>query len=145
MLWGILLRIGQWTSPTGTLCYENSVQNCQWIRNPPIRGSRLENSGRILETIFCLKKAISDCTPVKIWMLNRHGTRLPKARDIKGLRALESVGWCWSFHYCYFFILFYAFQQVRNKVITNYEKRKPKSDVGGLCKGDLVIHIIESY
>lgn len=33
----------------------------------------------------------SDCNPVKIWMLSRHGTKLPNARSLERLKALEFV------------------------------------------------------
>lgn len=45
----------------------------------------------ILENIVARKFWISDCNPVKIWMLNRHGTRLPSASQLERLKSLEFV------------------------------------------------------
>lgn len=32
-----------------------------------------------------------DCNPVKIWMLNRHGTRYPSAKALNKSKALNNV------------------------------------------------------
>lgn len=34
----------------------------------------------------------TDCNPTKIWLLSRHGTRLPSVKDIQAFRKLEEVG-----------------------------------------------------
>ncbi|XP_055690989.1 multiple inositol polyphosphate phosphatase 1-like [Lutzomyia longipalpis] len=59
--------------------------------------------------------SIPNCEPTKFWMLSRHGTRLPSAKDMQKLRGLIDL---------------------RDQIIDNYEKRRSKPDTGALCDAD---------
>lgn len=59
---------------------------------------------------------VPNCNPVKIWILSRHGTRLPSVKDIKELKELSNL---------------------RDEVVKNYEERRTKPDEGALCDEDL--------
>lgn len=59
---------------------------------------------------------VPNCTPEKFWILSRHGTRLPRAKDLKGFREL---------------------QELRDEIIANYEVRRTKPDRGAMCQSDL--------
>ncbi|CAH0563865.1 unnamed protein product [Brassicogethes aeneus] len=58
---------------------------------------------------------IPDCTPVQMWSLNRHGTRLPGRRTIEALRKL---------------------QQIQQEIVKNHEERRSYPDKGRLCPKD---------
>ncbi|GAB0089857.1 Multiple inositol polyphosphate phosphatase 1 [Sergentomyia squamirostris] len=59
--------------------------------------------------------SIPNCEPKKFWMLSRHGTRLPSAKDMQKLRGLIDL---------------------RDQIIENYELRRTKPDMGALCDAD---------
>ncbi|XP_059613076.1 multiple inositol polyphosphate phosphatase 1-like [Phlebotomus argentipes] len=59
--------------------------------------------------------SVPNCEPRKFWMLSRHGTRLPSAKDMQKLRNLIDL---------------------RDQIIENYEKRRSKPDTGALCDAD---------
>uniref|UniRef100_A0A6B2E6E2 Multiple inositol polyphosphate phosphatase 1 n=1 Tax=Phlebotomus kandelakii TaxID=1109342 RepID=A0A6B2E6E2_9DIPT len=65
---------------------------------------------------------IPNCEPKKFWMLSRHGTRLPSAKDMQKLRGLIDL---------------------RDQIIENYEKRRSKPDMGALCDADY--HAIKNW
>lgn len=58
---------------------------------------------------------VLNCKPTKMWFLNRHGTRNPSAKTIRNMQKLEDI---------------------RDKIIKNYEERKSGPMIGGLCPAD---------
>lgn len=58
----------------------------------------------------------TDCSPTKIWLYARHGTRLPSIKEQDLLRTLD---------------------QLRDEILNNYYKRHSKPNVGAMCEDDL--------
>lgn len=59
---------------------------------------------------------VPNCEPQKIWLLSRHGTRLPTAKEIPRMIELQNL---------------------RDEIIENYDMRRTKPDKGALCDSDL--------
>lgn len=59
---------------------------------------------------------VPNCEPKKIWLLSRHGTRYPSAKEMKYMADLQNL---------------------RDEILANYEERRSKPDRGALCEGDL--------
>lgn len=64
---------------------------------------------------FCYCCAL-DCSPTKIWLYARHGTRLPNIEEQAEFRGLD---------------------QLRDEILANYFKRHSKPDYGAMCEDDL--------
>lgn len=72
-----------------------------------------------------------------MWMMVRHGTRLPAGSNMKRLKALEQVSNNISienmgnkFNFCFIW-------KLRDEISRNYNKGQSASRVGGLCMDDL--------
>ncbi|XP_063698995.1 multiple inositol polyphosphate phosphatase 1-like [Culicoides brevitarsis] len=59
---------------------------------------------------------VPNCEPKKIWILSRHGTRYPSAKEMKQMEKLQNL---------------------RDEILDNYDTRRSKPDQGALCDGDL--------
>ncbi|XP_054734223.1 multiple inositol polyphosphate phosphatase 1 [Anastrepha obliqua] len=59
---------------------------------------------------------VPGCTPVKIWILHRHGTRLPTTKTIQAAPRLDIL---------------------RDEIVKNYRVRRTKPDTNALCQEDL--------
>lgn len=59
---------------------------------------------------------VPNCEPKKLWLLSRHGTRYPSAKEIKYMADLQNL---------------------RDEILDNYDVRRSKPDRGALCDGDL--------
>ncbi|XP_055601964.1 multiple inositol polyphosphate phosphatase 1 isoform X2 [Uranotaenia lowii] len=60
---------------------------------------------------------VPNCIPSKVWLLSRHGTRLPGKKDIESLPQILT--------------------NLRDSIIDNYENRRTAPDVGRMCPDDL--------
>lgn len=40
------------------------------------------------------KYLVPNCSPIKMWILSRHGTRLPQKNTMERLKSLENVSTC---------------------------------------------------
>uniref|UniRef100_A0A0A1X3Q6 Multiple inositol polyphosphate phosphatase 1 n=2 Tax=Zeugodacus cucurbitae TaxID=28588 RepID=A0A0A1X3Q6_ZEUCU len=61
---------------------------------------------------------VPGCKPTKIWILHRHGTRLPTVKTIKAAPKLEKL---------------------RDEIVKNYRIRRTKPDTNALCLEDLTL------
>ncbi|XP_004526154.1 multiple inositol polyphosphate phosphatase 1 [Ceratitis capitata] len=59
---------------------------------------------------------VPGCKPTKIWILHRHGTRLPTVKTIKSAPKLNTL---------------------RDEIVANYRVRRTKPDTNALCLEDL--------
>nr|XP_029723160.1 multiple inositol polyphosphate phosphatase 1-like [Aedes albopictus]XP_029723161.1 multiple inositol polyphosphate phosphatase 1-like [Aedes albopictus] len=60
---------------------------------------------------------VPNCIPSKLWLLSRHGTRLPGKKDIQ--------------------VLPQALNNLRESILDNYDNRRTAPDIGRMCADDL--------
>lgn len=88
--------------------------------------------------LFC-----SDCSPVKMWVYSRHGTRLPEGLSFSIDDKTIKSRLFWIIIIKPFNSLAEWIQRlshlggVRDEIIDNYEKRHSKPAIGAMCETDL--------
>lgn len=66
-----------------------STSNNYQIPSEFLQFFKLKARGYLIDFFLCFV----DCTPKKLWTLNRHGTRLPSAKEMSNMKKLEGVSW----------------------------------------------------